>query len=291
MTFSTAKYAALFPAEAREHLSATATRCSRSSGRRRAGSRSRSRSTPSFRAVHTMKGMSATMGYAVVERVAHEMEHVMACVRDGARDVDGALVDALLDASDVLAAAVEAAVDDTPPPSVDAALAALRPTRSPARARPPQRRRPTCDPGARVALDDPLGAVRVHVRIDGTAALPGVRAFLALQRAQALGVLDRCSSPRRIASRRTASTARSASASCPRTRSTMRRSSAPSARRATSRRCEVVRASVPPDGAARGARASRRGAAQQRADAPAPRASCGSTPRGSTRCSTSRASW
>lgn len=190
MTFSTAKYAALFAAEARDHLTATGDALL---ALERAASRGEPVAEPldaAFRAVHTVKGMSATMGYAVVERVAHAMEHVMACVRDRARDVDGALVDALLDASDVLAAAVQAAVDDTPPPSVDAALAALRPYAESGARTPAAASTADVDPGARVALDDPLGAVRVHVRIDGTAALPGVRAFLALQRAQALGVLD-----------------------------------------------------------------------------------------------------
>src|SRR5690606_589545 len=63
-----------------------------------------------FRAAHTIKGMSATLGYDEVARVAHELEDRLDEVRTGAAAVDRALIDELLAAADALEAAVEAAV-------------------------------------------------------------------------------------------------------------------------------------------------------------------------------------
>ncbi|HEY8470676.1 MAG TPA: chemotaxis protein CheA [Longimicrobiales bacterium] len=63
-----------------------------------------------FRAAHTIKGMSATIGYDDVARLAHELEDRLEEVRSGRRRVDRALVDELLAAADVLEAAVERAV-------------------------------------------------------------------------------------------------------------------------------------------------------------------------------------
>ncbi len=187
MSFSTAKYAALFADEAREHLAAASDALlalERAAARGEAGTAS---IDAAFRAVHTVKGMSGTMGYAVVERIAHEMEHVLSRVRDGVRRAEPALVDALLVASDALDAAVRAAVDGGAPPDPDASLAALRAIDG----------ADADGASAHDAIDRPragtdaerieTGGLRVAVRIARDAALPGVRAFMALQRARSLG--------------------------------------------------------------------------------------------------------
>ncbi len=184
MSFSTAKYAALFADEAREHLAAASDALLALERAAAQGEPGTAAIDAAFRAVHTVKGMSATMGYAVVERIAHEMEHVLSRVRDGARRADPALVDALLVASDALDAAVRAAVAGTAPPDADASLASLRALDADAAGAT------VADPARGVhANDEPAaeGGVRVRVVVAADAALPGVRAFLALQRAQALG--------------------------------------------------------------------------------------------------------
>ncbi|HEY0303579.1 MAG TPA: Hpt domain-containing protein, partial [Longimicrobiales bacterium] len=48
-----------------------------------------------FRAVHTVKGMSATMGYGLVAELSHELETLLDLVRRGDRDVTPGLMDAL----------------------------------------------------------------------------------------------------------------------------------------------------------------------------------------------------
>ncbi|MBW8838644.1 MAG: Hpt domain-containing protein, partial [Gemmatimonadetes bacterium] len=43
-----------------------------------------------FRAVHTVKGMSATMGYTVVADLSHELESLLELLRRGEREVNAA---------------------------------------------------------------------------------------------------------------------------------------------------------------------------------------------------------
>ena len=63
-----------------------------------------------FRAVHTIKGMGATMGYAIVAELAHELETVLDRIRRGDLDVDPPVMDVLFRSADVLEQAVEASV-------------------------------------------------------------------------------------------------------------------------------------------------------------------------------------
>src|SRR6185295_3058128 len=63
-----------------------------------------------FRAVHTVKGMSATMGYTVVADLSHELETVLDLVRCGERQVSATLMDTLFSAADALERAIELSV-------------------------------------------------------------------------------------------------------------------------------------------------------------------------------------
>src|SRR5205809_5072308 len=97
------QYAALCLAESREHLSA----CNQlllEWERQPAGL------TPVsglFRAVHTVKGMAATMGYARVTDLAHRMESLLDVLRRGAHPASDQLLQLLFRASDALDRAVE----------------------------------------------------------------------------------------------------------------------------------------------------------------------------------------
>src|SRR5919197_6620205 len=100
------KYADLFLTESREHLSAMNHWLLELE-------REPSASEPVsavFRAVHTMKGMSATMGYAAVTELAHELETLLDRVRRGDRGVSPELMDALFAAADLLERAIELSV-------------------------------------------------------------------------------------------------------------------------------------------------------------------------------------
>ncbi|MBK5189252.1 MAG: Hpt domain-containing protein, partial [Gemmatimonadaceae bacterium] len=98
-----AKYAALFQSESREQLS---TMNEELLALERAPTASEPVSAV-FRAVHTMKGMSATMGYATVTALAHELESLLDRVRHAEIAVDRSVTDALFAAVDALERAVE----------------------------------------------------------------------------------------------------------------------------------------------------------------------------------------
>ena len=98
-----AKYAALFQSESREQLSTM-------NEELLALERTPTATEPVsavFRAVHTMKGMSATMGYATVTALAHELESLLDRVRHAEITVDRAVTDTLFAAVDALERAVE----------------------------------------------------------------------------------------------------------------------------------------------------------------------------------------
>lgn len=100
------KYADLFLTESREYLSAMNHHLLELE--REPGAEEPVRAI--FRAVHTVKGMSATMGYGAVTELAHEMENVLDRVRHGEQAVTPAVMDALFQSADALEMAVESAV-------------------------------------------------------------------------------------------------------------------------------------------------------------------------------------
>jgi len=115
-----AKYAALFQSESREQLS---TMNEELLALERAPTATEPVSAV-FRAVHSMKGMSATMGYATVTALAHELESLLDRVRHAEIRVDRAVTDALFAAVDALERAVEIEVaggsaENTAAPALD----------------------------------------------------------------------------------------------------------------------------------------------------------------------------
>src|SRR5256886_12580833 len=63
-----------------------------------------------FRAVHTVKGMAATMGYARVTDVAHRAESLLDLLRRGGRPATDELLQLLFRSRDALEQAVELSV-------------------------------------------------------------------------------------------------------------------------------------------------------------------------------------
>jgi two-component system chemotaxis sensor kinase CheA len=63
-----------------------------------------------FRSAHTIKGMSATMGYRVVTDLAHKLEERLDEIRTGKRSAEPALIDELLASADALERSVALAV-------------------------------------------------------------------------------------------------------------------------------------------------------------------------------------
>jgi two-component system chemotaxis sensor kinase CheA len=158
-----------------------------------------------FRAVHTVKGMSATMGYVAVAEFSHELESLLEKVRSGEQGLTADLMDALFAAADALEAGVEQASESAAlSPAMRRALERLhdiaggRSTAEFRVMRPDEAAGaggattgaetggPAAPPRAAEAVLEGPGVV-LAVQQSAAALLPGVRAFMAVQRLRELG--------------------------------------------------------------------------------------------------------
>jgi two-component system chemotaxis sensor kinase CheA len=139
-----------------------------------------------FRAVHTVKGMAATMGYARVADLAHRAETLLDLLRSSGRAATETELEVLFRTADALESLVDATVagregeiDVTP---LLAELDAAASQRAPAEHPGPRRRI------SFVAM--PAGAGRkVEVLLRADAVLKGARALLVLKRLEQLGTV------------------------------------------------------------------------------------------------------
>ena len=182
------QYAELFLAESREHLSA----CNQLllDWERRPAAPEPVGGI--FRAVHTVKGMAATMGYARVADLAHRMENLLDHLRRGGRPPSDHTLQLLFRATDALEKAVDLAVAgrerdadvETVVADLDHAVAALAPASVPSS----PGAAPAAAPDLAPPLPGPVGAgrlVRVVLRLE--APLKGGRAMLIVRKAHSLG--------------------------------------------------------------------------------------------------------
>jgi two-component system chemotaxis sensor kinase CheA len=178
-----AKYAELFLAESREHLATL--------NQQLLAWESDPKATEPvatlFRAVHTIKGMAATMGYTVVANIAHRVENLLDLLRGQQEVVTPETLELLFRAADVLEQAVERSVageeDSVAAGEVlhrlNQAVAAFETTGSPKPAREP----------APIITDEPQVGCAVRVTIRHDAPLKGARALLVLRNMEDLGTV------------------------------------------------------------------------------------------------------
>lgn len=166
-----------------------------------------------FRAAHTLKGMSATMGYEPMARLTHEMESALEPVRSGKKTLPTGSVDVLFACLDQLESWLkELASGDTLDPVPLAALQArlqgsggenAPPPRPAPSAAPPRSTTPASSPepvfhfseGDREVLSQArsggLSVLRVAVELDEACAFKEVRSFMVLRNVNALGEVVR----------------------------------------------------------------------------------------------------
>ena len=176
------KYAALFLAEGREHLRA----CNQLLLDWERDPAAAEPVSGLFRAIHNIKGMAATMGYAGVADLAHRAENLLEAIRAG-RPATPDLIQLLFRSVDALEKAVEGASAGAGEPGAELLRAlddAARGPGAPAVETPPATPAPAPKPAA--ARKGPIGHL-VGVTIRSGASMRGARALLALQRAEALG--------------------------------------------------------------------------------------------------------
>jgi len=162
---NTLEYAELFLSESREHVTAV-NQALLELERDADGPRAGACVDAIFRAVHTIKGMAATMGYAAVTELSHELETVLDRARRRELTIDSTIIDILLRAADSLERLVELAVagreNELDIASLVADLRSLRPVLETAEWAIPMAARSATGLAVRVRLapDTPLRSVR-----------------------------------------------------------------------------------------------------------------------------------
>ena len=184
-----AQYAELFLTESREHVSSI----NHALLELERGTGGAEPVSAIFRSVHTIKGMSATMGYAPVAALSHELESLLDAMRRGVCTVDAPLMGLLFESADLLERSIEAAVDGTLD-SVDVGPVVARLRRNGAGTTGAlAAASPTGDPAVWTAAAPNGDGLMVRVRLARGTPLKGVRAFLVVQAAGTLGNIVACS--------------------------------------------------------------------------------------------------
>ncbi|MDQ3950187.1 MAG: chemotaxis protein CheA, partial [Gemmatimonadota bacterium] len=151
-----------------------------------------------FRAVHTIKGMSATMGYTAVAELSHELETLLDRVRRHERAVTPDVMEVLFRSADALEASIEAAVrGQRPPLALSQLILQLRSIAGPGEKEAPREEalspRPGLSraesevPGGWTAALEPGRGMAVRIRLAPETPLRGVRAFMIVQSLRQFG--------------------------------------------------------------------------------------------------------
>jgi len=177
----TSEYMPMFVAETREHLE----QLNLAIVRLEENPKDRATVEEIFRIAHSLKGMSATMGFSRVAELTHEMEDVFELLRQRTNGLPVEAIDTVFACLDALSAAVEAIETDGQETLDPGSLVAR--LRSLVRPRTPEQEM------ARVGIADPLdhaavlaaqeaGArvLRVRVTLVETVLMPAVRAHMVL---------------------------------------------------------------------------------------------------------------
>ncbi len=227
MALDASRYAELFRSESQDQLQTInrALLTIESAGGDASGAVTAAAVAEVFRAVHTVKGMSATMGYQAVAEYAHELESLLDRMRGEAAAVTPPVMDALFAAADALeqgigeaseaaarteamtdalhrlsgafhAAGGESAVNDAARTAI-ASSAAHRVSGALHRVSGAVTAEPIVEADSGPAVVDPFDGPGVIIRIrqSATTTLPGVRAFIVTQKLAAIGEVAAVSPP------------------------------------------------------------------------------------------------
>jgi two-component system, chemotaxis family, sensor kinase CheA len=125
-----------------------------------------------FRAAHTLKGLSAAMGYRVVADMAHLLEDRLDAIRAGSLKADGSLVDGMLAQADALEAAIADAVANVPLQGQAPEEAPLQAGTAAMLAAAPQGT--SCVARVRLRPDAPIKSARAMLALKALEGIPGV---------------------------------------------------------------------------------------------------------------------
>jgi two-component system chemotaxis sensor kinase CheA len=195
----TSEYLPMFLAECREHLQ----ELNLAVVRLEESPEDRATLDEIFRAAHSLKGMSATMGFDGIARLTHQMEDVFELLRQRTTAIPATVVDVVLECLDALGAAIDtiAASDPAhpeetiePDPLIERLQALVRAQdaadAAPAAAgEPPEHR---AHPVVVPELKDGERLVEVAVTLADDVMMPAVRAFMAFAALREHGDIVAC---------------------------------------------------------------------------------------------------
>ncbi len=150
-----------------------------------------------FRAAHTLKGNSATMGFMEVSDLAHKMENVLDEVRQGRLEVTGDKVDVLFEALDALEYMVENLSQGGSTKDCSEIIGKLNSLKSAVM----EKENPPALKKEDVKVQEPKGdpkLYKVMVRISKKSKLKSVRAFMVLKNLESLGTITKAEPDREL---------------------------------------------------------------------------------------------
>lgn len=144
-----------------------------------------------FRGAHSLKGMSAAMGYERTADLTHKMEGLMDTVRKRQQATDPSLVDLMLRAVDTVKLLIEDEMNgrtDTDAAAIAAELAARTEGGGPAPAPIPAEK--PAEPSPALIIEDGEGATMVvRVSLEDACVLRSVRAYMVIKRLSHMGTV------------------------------------------------------------------------------------------------------
>ena len=147
-----------------------------------------------FRSAHTLKGMSASMGFDAMEHLCHSMEDVFSLIRSGQREVTASLTDLLLTCTDMIEGMLDAieaggAPSDEQSGSLVQELRAFTEEESPDGPEMSYDAVPTKTPIEPAGEADGRPVYTLTVAVDPSSSMKDIRAMLLLQNLQEIGTI------------------------------------------------------------------------------------------------------
>jgi two-component system chemotaxis sensor kinase CheA len=147
-----------------------------------------------FRSAHTLKGMSASMGFDAMEHLCHSMEDVFSLIRNGQREVTASLTDLLLTCTDTIEGMLDA-IEAGGTPSDEQSANLVQELRAFTEDESLDEPEVSYDAGPTKTPIEPAGEAdgrpvyTLTVAVDPSSTMKDIRAMLLLQNLQEIGTI------------------------------------------------------------------------------------------------------
>jgi len=148
-----------------------------------------------FRSAHTLKGMSASMGFDAMEHLCHSMEDVFSLIRNGRRGVTASLTDLLLSCTDAIEGMLDA-IEAGGTPSDERSGSLLQDLRAFAEVETPSGEQEVSMEAAPAGEAGSRPLYTLSIGVDPSCTMKDVRAMLLLQNLEGIGTVLSTTPPR-----------------------------------------------------------------------------------------------